>query len=65
MDVISRLPGCSGQAADAVSAQTQVKWKMLQNFIFFKKTTCPPMMLLNMLAIRICRPGGFPEEYVH
>ena len=25
MDVISRLPGCSGQAADAVSAYTQVK----------------------------------------
>ena len=25
MDVISRLPGCAGQAADAVSAYTQVK----------------------------------------
>ena len=25
MDAISRLPGCSGQAADAVSAKTQVK----------------------------------------
>ena len=25
MDIISRLPGCSGQAADAVSAFTQVK----------------------------------------
>ena len=25
MDVISRLPGCDGQAADAVSAYTQVK----------------------------------------
>ena len=25
MDIISRLPGCAGQAADAVSAQTQVK----------------------------------------
>ena len=24
MDIISRLPGCSGQAADAVSAYTQV-----------------------------------------
>ena len=24
MDVISRLPGCAGQAADAVSANTQV-----------------------------------------
>ena len=25
MDIISRLPGCSGQAADAVSAHTQFK----------------------------------------
>ena len=25
MDVVSRLPGCDGQAADAVSAYTQVK----------------------------------------
>ena len=29
MDIISRLPGCAGQAADAVSAYTQVKCKML------------------------------------
>ena len=32
MDIISRLPGCTGQAAGAVSADTQVKWKMLQNY---------------------------------
>ena len=33
MDVISRLPACAGQAADAVSAYTQIrKWKMLQNY---------------------------------
>ena len=25
MDIVSRLPGCAGQAADAVSACTQVK----------------------------------------
>ena len=25
MDIVSRLPGCDGQAADAVSAYTQVK----------------------------------------
>ena len=30
MDIISRLPGCAGQAADAVSAYTQAKWKMHQ-----------------------------------
>ena len=27
MDIISRLPGCGGQAADAVSACAQVKMK--------------------------------------
>ena len=33
MDIISRLPGCDGQAADAVSAYTQVKMeKMLTNY---------------------------------
>ena len=32
MDIISRLPGCAGQAADAVSAYTRLKWKMLQNY---------------------------------
>ena len=31
MDVIARLPGCAGQAADAVSAYTLKKWKTLQN----------------------------------
>ena len=29
MHVIARLPGCGGQAADAVSAYTQVKWRVL------------------------------------
>ena len=32
MDIMSRLPGCSGQAADAVSTKTQEKWKMLTNY---------------------------------
>ena len=36
MDIISRLPGCDGQAADAVSAYTQVKMKdapqIIENF---------------------------------
>ena len=34
MDIISRLLGCDGQAADAVSASTQQKWKMLTNFVW-------------------------------
>ena len=36
MDIISRSPGCDGQAADAVSAYTQVKMedahKLLKNY---------------------------------
>ena len=32
MDILSRLPGCDGQAADEVSAYTQEKWKMLTNY---------------------------------
>ena len=28
MDIFSRLPGCDGQAADAVSPYTQEKWKI-------------------------------------
>ena len=31
-DIISRLLGCDGQAADAVSAKTQEKWRMLPNY---------------------------------
>ena len=32
MDIISRLPGCSRQAADAVSCYTQVKMEDAQNY---------------------------------
>ena len=32
MDVIARLPECDGQAADAISAYTQVKKEDAQNF---------------------------------
>ena len=31
MDIISRLPGCAGQAADAVSVKPRSKWMMLTN----------------------------------
>ena len=33
MDIISRLPGCDGQEADAVSAKTQVKMKRCSKII--------------------------------
>ena len=34
MDIISRLPGCSGQAAFVVSAETQVKMEHASIFLF-------------------------------
>ena len=33
MDIISRLPGCDGQAADAISAYTQVKMEDAHNLL--------------------------------
>ena len=36
MDVISRLPGCDGQAADAVSAFSQVKMEDAHKFLKFQ-----------------------------
>ena len=37
MDIISRLPGCDGQAADAVSAKTQVKKRRCSQIIVNSK----------------------------
>ena len=36
MDIISRLPGCAGQAADAVSAYTQVKMEDAPKLLKFR-----------------------------
>ena len=46
MDIISRLPGCDGQAAHAVSAYTQVKMEYAQK-IFKKipKSECPDILI--------------------
>ena len=41
MDIISRLPGCAGQAADAVSAYTQVKKEDAQKIFKIPKSECP------------------------
>ena len=38
MEIISRLPGCDGQAADAVPAKTQVK---MEDAIEIPKSECP------------------------
>ena len=40
-DIISRLPGCNGQAADAVSAYTQVKMEDAHKLLKIPKSECP------------------------
>ena len=40
MDVTSRLPGCAGQAADTVSAYTQVKMEDAPTFFKIPKSEC-------------------------
>ena len=41
MDIISRLPGCDGQAADAASAYTQVKMEDAH----IPKSECPDIWI--------------------
>ena len=41
MDTLSRLPGCAGQEADAVSAYTQVKMEEASKLLKIPKSECP------------------------
>ena len=45
MDIVSRLPGCAGQAADAVSAFTQVKMGYAPKFLKIPKSECPDIWI--------------------
>ena len=45
MDIISRLPGCDGQAADAVSAYTQVKMEDDHKLLKNPKSECPDIWI--------------------
>ena len=45
MDIISRLPGCAGQAADAVSACTQVKMEDASTLLKIPKSECPDIRI--------------------
>ena len=46
MDIISRLPGCAGQAADAASAYTQVEMKDASKLLKIPKSECPDIWIL-------------------
>ena len=45
MDIISRLPGCDGQAADAVSAYTQIKLEDAHKWLKIPKSECPDIWI--------------------
>ena len=45
MDFISRLPGCAGQAAAAVSAYTQVKMEDASKLLKIPKSECPDIWI--------------------
>ena len=45
MDIISILPGCAGQAADAVSAYTQVKMEDAPKILKIPKSECPDIWI--------------------
>ena len=45
MDIISRLPGCDEQAADAVSAHTQVKMEDAHILLKIPKSECPDIWI--------------------
>ena len=56
MDVIARLPDCDGQAADAVSAYTQVKWEDAPRLLNIPKSEC--------LDVWICLPRhNWPKSW--
>ena len=60
MDIISRLPGCSGQAADGVSAYTQIKYGRCINVI---QSECqdiwlrPPKHKMAKIMVQCGRPS--------
>ena len=45
MDVIARLPGCAGQAADAVSTYTQVKMEDAPSLLKIPMSECPDIRI--------------------
>ena len=45
MDIVSRLPGCDGHAADAIFAFTQVKMKDARKLLKIPKSECPDIWI--------------------
>ena len=47
IDIISRLPGCEGQAADAVSAKTKVKMEDAPTLLKIPKSECSDFCIVR------------------
>ena len=45
MDITLRLPGCAGQATDAISAKTQVKMEDAPTLLKIPKSECPDIWI--------------------
>ena len=45
MDVVARSPGCEGQAADTVSAFSQVKLEDAPRLLKIPKSECPDVWI--------------------
>ena len=45
MDITSRLPGCTGHAADAVPVHTQVKMEDASKLVKIPKSECPDIWI--------------------
>ena len=61
MDIISSLPGCAGQAADAVSAKTHVKMEGAPTLLKISKSECPdicpPRHKMAKIMVQYGRPS--------
>ena len=53
MDIISRLPACDGQAADAVSAKTQEKTEDAPKSLKIPNSKCPSSTTTQMAKIMV------------
>ena len=63
MDIISRPPGCAGQAADAVSAYTQVKMEDAPKLPKNPKSECP-VIWIRLPKHKWPRSGSSVEDPV-
>ena len=62
MDIISMLPGCAGQAADAVSVSTQVKMEDAPKLLKISNSECPDIWIRLPQMAKIMIQYGRPSR---